>query len=115
MLGETAVLLLVTTEMFLRAPFHAAGDCRGKRKEEGGRRNACGRIRLPRINTLYEQKILAVADNCGVDGIGGGVAEGEKVDGIEDVGFADAVAANHAVDLRREVERGLPDVLIVDE
>ena len=67
------------------------------------------------ISTLEHQEVLAVTDDGGVDGIGGGVAEGEEVDGIEDIGLADAVAANHAVDLRREVEGGLPDVLIVDE
>ena len=67
------------------------------------------------ISALKHQEILAVADDGGVDGIGSGVAEGEEIDGIEDVGLADTVAANHAVDLRGEVERGLPDVLIVDE
>ena len=56
-----------------------------------------------------------MADDGGVDGIGGGVAEGEEIDGIENVGLADTVAANHTIDFRREVERGLPDVFIVDE
>ena len=56
-----------------------------------------------------------MANQGGVKGIGGGMAEREKVYGIEDVGLADAVAADHAVDFRREVEGGLPDVLIVDE
>ncbi len=109
MLGETAVLLLVATEVLLRAPLHAAGNSRGRWKVEGGRRI------VRKISALEHQEVLAVTDDGGVDGIGGGVAEGEEVDGIEDVGLADAVAANHAVDLRREVERGLPDVLIVDE
>ena len=67
------------------------------------------------ISTLEHQEVLAVADDGGVDGIGSGVAEGEEIDGIEDVGLADTVAANHTIDFRREVERGLPDVLIVDE
>ena len=96
-LRETAVLLFVAPEVLLRAALHAAGD---------------GDFA---IIPFEHQEVLAVADDGGVDGIGSGVAEGEEIDGIEDVGLADAVAADHAVDLRREVERGLPDVLIVDE
>ena len=56
-----------------------------------------------------------MANQGGVKGIGGGMAEREEVDGIEDVGLADAVATNHAVDLRGEFQGGLLDVLIVDE
>ena len=67
------------------------------------------------IEPLGHQKILVVADHLRIDGIRGGMAEREKVDGIEDVGLADAIAPDHTVDLRRQVERGLADVLIVDE
>ena len=56
-----------------------------------------------------------MADDLGIHRIGGGVTEGQEVDCVEDIGFADAVAANHAIDLWREVECGLPDVFIVDE
>jgi hypothetical protein len=84
--------------MFLRTSFHAAGDYRGRS-----------------INPLYKQKILAVADNRGVEWVRGGMTKGEEIDGVEDISLADTVAANHAINLRRQVERGLPDVFIVDE
>ena len=67
------------------------------------------------ITALQHQEFLAVADERGVEGIGGGMAEGEEVDGVEDVGLAHTVAADHAVDFRREFQRGLLDVFIVDE
>ena len=43
------------------------------------------------------------------------MTEGQEVDCVENIGLADAVAANHAINLWREIKCGLPDVFIVDE
>ena len=98
MFRKSFVFFLVPLEVFLRASFHAT---------------VYGEI--IRIEALGYEKICSMSDYLRIDGIEGGMTEGEEVDGIEDVGLAYAVGSDHTVDLRRQVERGLPDVLIVDE
>ena len=42
-------------------------------------------------------------------------AEGEIIDGVEQIGLAHTIIAEEAVDLRRANDVSLPDVLIVQD
>ena len=43
----------------------------------------------------------------------GGLGEGEQVDGVQEVGFALTVESDEAIDVLREAQVCLPDILVV--
>lgn len=101
MLRQLLVLLVIATEVLVTATLHArihmlAGSVVGL------------------IVTLHDKEVLVVSDDHAVDIGKTRVTERQIVDRIKQIGLANAVAANQTVDLRRQLQLRLTDVLIID-
>ena len=102
MLRQPLVFLFVALEMLLRTPFHSAID-------RGGIQG------IIFVETFQHEEVLVVADDLGINGRIGAVAERQVIDGIQQIRLALAVMADKTVNLRRQLQRCLPDVLIVED
>ena len=101
-LRQSLILLLIALEVLLRAPFHSAIDR--------------GRIcRVIIVEPLQHEEVLIMADHLRVDARIGTMAERQVIDRIQQIGLAHAVVAYETIDLRRQLQRCLPDVLIVED
>ena len=67
------------------------------------------------IFTLQHAEILASPEESLFGGVDVALAEGEVIDGVEQIGLAHTIIAEEAVDLRRANDVGLPDILIVQD
>ena len=86
--------------MLLRAALHAAVDCLLV-------------ALLVLVGTLQYKEFLVVGNHLRVDGIVGATTERQVVDGIQQVGLPHPVVAYQTVHFRRQIERCLPDILIM--
>ena len=102
MLAESFVVLVVAPQTLALSAFQSA------RHRIAG---AVGRKILP----LQHEKVGLMAHAAAVGQGGGAFAEGEKIDGVEHIGFAHSVGADEAIDVGRKPEFGFRNVLIIEE
>ena len=67
------------------------------------------------VATVHEERLAAVPHALGVGQAESALAHRKVVDRVEQIRLAGPVVADHAVDLRRELDLGLADVLEVDQ
>ena len=102
MLRELLVFLVVTLEMLMAAALHARIDML--------RRTVVGHV-----VALQYKEVLVVGDDDAVHIGETRMAKRQIVHRIEQVGLAHAVTTNEAIDLWRQLQLGLPDVLVIDD
>ena len=102
MVRQAGIFLLVALELLLLPPLHAAIDFL---------RRAVRRL----VEALYHEEIGRVQDVLRINGIARTLAEGQVVDGIQQIGLAHAVLAEEAVQLGRERQLHLLQVLIIKD
>ena len=102
MVRQAAVLLLVALELLLLPALHAAIDFL---------RRTVRRL----IEPLYHEEIGLVKDVLRVDGVARALTERQVVDGIQQIGLAHAVLPEKAVQLGRERQFHLLQVLIIKD
>ena len=66
------------------------------------------------IPPLHHQKVGLMANIVTICLIAGAFAKGKKVDGVQHVGFAHPVGADETIDIGREAQFGLLNVLIIE-
>ena len=67
------------------------------------------------VFSLNHEKILVVGYDLRVDGIVRTLAERQKIDGIEEIRLPHAIMPQQAVHLRREVDVGRENILVIDD
>ena len=102
---EPPIFLLVALEMLLRATLHPAIN---RHRHVG-----VGHL-VAHVFALDDEKILVVIDDLRVDWIVRAATEREVIDRVEQVGLPLAVVTNETVHFRRQLQRGLVDVLIIE-
>ena len=105
MLRQTFVFLLVALEVLLLSTLHTTGN---------DERSLLTPVSLLfHILAFQHTERLVVSDDLRVDGVVGRTAEGQIVDGIQDIGLAHTVAPDETIHLGRQLQLGLANVLIV--
>ena len=100
---QLLVLLAVAAKLLLASFLERAYDTLGA---------ICRRLA---VATVHEERLAAVPHALGVGQAEGALAHRKVVDRVEQIRLAGPVVADHAVDLRRELDLGLADVLEVDQ
>ena len=101
MVRESRVELLVALELLASSAREAEEDGFGTVAKE--------------VLALQDAELLAAPQEPLLSGVYVAFAEGEVINGVEQVGFAHAVIAEEAVDLRRAMDVGLTNVFIVQD
>ena len=102
MFTESLVVLVVASQTLALSASQCARHCVA---------GAVGRKILP----LQHEKVGLVAHTVAVGQGGGAFAEGEKIDGVEHIGFAHSVGADEAIDVGRKPKFGFRNVLIIEK
>ena len=102
MLCKALVLLVVTLEVFPLPTLHAAVYAL-----------LCPVLR--HIAGIEDKERLVMTQQLGIGDSILALAERQIIYGVEDIRLAHAVAADKAIQLRREIQRRLPDILEIND